>query len=680
MGHRLLIVNTLMALLCITSLVGQSRLQNKADDLFIQFSYSKAIPLYKQMLETHDNETHALQRLSEAYLLIRDFEKSIPYFERFIENEETPSSYYFKYGMALKSVGNEKEALHWLKRYKKLNKNDERVKQFLNDGNLASVVFNSEDNYEVKPVPFNSEYNDFGALVFDNRIYFSSSRPRTDQITENYEWDDQPWLDIYYIEAGRNPFSTKQTDYLVKPIEGDINTEYHESSLSFSTDYKNDTIVYFTRNNFFEEKKSFFKKEHKDEKLIEKQNNLKIFRGEKQGEAWKVTRNLTINADHYSTGHPSVNRNRSKLYFASDRPGGYGGTDIYYCEIHPRGGVYRPINAGPIVNTPGNEMFPFVNNEGKLFFSSDGHVGFGQLDIFTTVSNEDQEIVNIINLGKPLNSEKDDFAFFSNENGTRGFISSNRDGGKGGDDIYRFNFTPSLYVDGYVFDAVNDQPLDSVVVKLTKKNSDVYIKETMTDEKGYYKMFLNRNALYTLSLERRTHPNRKINLNTFNLEITQEKLTSDISMEPVLDVKILSGFNKIYYDFGKSNIRPDAAKELDKVIDLMVNTYPFMTIRIEAHTDPSDSDKENDALSKARATATYEYLINNGIAKERIISYEGFGDRRPVNDCKSRWDCKPELLEQNRRTEFPIVTIFSPKSQKALSENRALNNQKVIQK
>lgn len=671
MKTRSTLVALLTLVLGVTISTAQSSRQKKADILFSKFAYAEAIPIYEEMLVEEDNSFHALQRLAETHLLLRNYEKSLPYFDRFIEKQETPSNYYFKYGMALKSVGKEKEALYWLKRYKKLHQNDKRVKKFLKDGNLASVVFNSRERYEVVPVNFNSEYNDFGAITFNGRTYFSSSRPVSSKNVDLYEWDNQPWLDIFYIEEDDDSFSGRMNDYTAVPLEGEINSEYHESSLAFSTDYKNDTIIYFTRNNFFQNTTGYHEVKFKEEKLIEKRNNLKIYKAEKVDGAWKVTRNLKTNADHYSTGHPTVNPNRTKLYFASDRPGGYGGTDIYYADIHPRGGVGKPVNAGPIINTAGNEMFPFINNEGKLFFSSDGHVGFGQLDVFATVTDENDKIVDVINLGRPINSEKDDFSFFSNEDGTRGYISSNRSGGKGGDDIYRFDFTPSLYLEGHVYDAVNDQPLDSVVVQLTKDNGDTFIKEVMTDKNGYYRMFVNRNMDYTLSLTRRTHPNKLVDLSTFNLKKTQKKIVKDIYMEPVMDVKVLAGLNKIYFDFNKSTIRPDAAKELDKVVNLMVNTYPYMTIKLEAHTDPVGSHEYNDKLSQARAKSTYEYLIANGVPKERILSYKGFGKRKPVNDCKTKWDCPPKVLELNRRTEFPIVNILSPNSKKSLALNQS---------
>ena len=368
-------------------------------------------------------------------------------------------------------------------------------------------------------------------------------------------------------------------------------------------------------------------------------------------------RSLRVNSDYYSTGHPSVSPDRKLLYFTSDRPGGYGGTDIYYSEIHDRGGVGSPVNAGPIVNTEGNEMFPFINEEGKLFFSSDGHVGFGQLDIFSTISNEDGEIVDIINLGTPINSSKDDFAYYGLPNGIDGYFSSNREDGVGADDIYKFKFTPALDVEGYVVDGVNEQPLDSVQIKLFDQKTNTLVAQTTTDEKGYYRFPINRKTSYMIEAVRKTHPHKNVYFNTSGTPITQKLIRQDVVLEPILDLKLLANLKKIYFDFNKSDIRPDAAMELDKVVKVMTKIYPDMIIKLEAHTDPVGSHSYNDALSERRAKSTYEYLIANGISKDRIVSYKGFGKRMPINHCTSKKDCSPEELELNRRTEFPIIQI-----------------------
>ncbi|WP_420602499.1 OmpA family protein [Flagellimonas sp.] len=630
----------------VTSLTAQSTVQKRADQLFYKFAYAKAIPEYEKMV-TGRNSVHAYQRLAECYLMLRDFEKALPYFKRFINEPETPTNYYFKYAMALKSSGQEKEALKWLKRYKKIHKNDARVKQFLKDGNLASVVFNSKERYEVEPVHFNTRYSEFGSYVHDGQLYFSSSRKEVAS-EDVYGWNNESWLDIFHVTEGSSMDVPRK-------FKGEINSKFHESSMVFSTDYKNDTIIYFTRNSYFKNKESFYTK--KEDKNIEKLNNLKIFKAEKIDGEWKVTRNLKTNADHYSTGHPTVNSSRTLLYFASDRPGGYGGTDIYYCKIHPRGGVGMPINAGPIVNTPGNEMFPYINNEGQLFFSSDGHVGFGQLDVFATVADENGEIKEVVNLGKPLNSEKDDFGYYALDNGVDGYVSSNRKGGKGSDDIYKFRFIPSLTLEGMVTDAINLQPLDNVTISLFDQKTGEIVNRTVTDEQGRYEMEVNRGQNYMIEAVRKTHPHKHVYFNTQTVKRVTRTVMQNIELEPVLDVKVLADLNKIYFDFNKSDIRPDAARELDKVVRLMTETYPEMIIRLESHTDPVGSHNYNDKLSMRRAKSTYEYLIANGISQHRIISYKGYGKRKLINDCSGLEDCDQDQLELNRRTEFPVVQL-----------------------
>ena len=615
--------------------------QKRADYYFGQFSYAKAIPEYEKMIEGDFNSNYAHQRLAECYLLLRDFKSAIPHFERIIDLTTTPTDYYFKYAMALHSAGKSKEAEAWLKKYKKHNKNDSRVKRFLKDGNLASVVFNSRERYVLDPVAFNSTESDFGAYVKGEYLYFASSRQ--DMIEgDEYGWNEEPWLDLFKVKVD-NPSS------IPVPIEGNVNSKFHESSLIYTTDYKKDTVIYFTRNNYFKNKKSY---------SMDQYLNLKIYRAEanEDGE-WIVNKSLPMNSDHYSTGHPYITPDGQRIYYTSDRPGGYGGTDIYYSEIHERGRIGKPINAGPIVNTEGNEMFPFVNKEGQLFFSSDGHVGYGQLDIYSTILGSNNEIKDVINLGRPVNSESDDFGFYAYEDGITGFISSNREGGKGGDDIYKFQFTPELAVEGYVTDGINNMPLDNVSITLRDQNNNELIGEAITDSNGYYRMYINRKRNYMIEAYRKTHPKKNVYFNSYDVPLASKLMRQDIVLQPIMDVKILADLNKIYFDFNKSYIRPDAAEELDKVVKLMTITYPDMVIKLESHTDPIGSHAYNDRLSEARAKSTYEYLIQNGVRKEQIVSYKGFGERRLVNECTSRKDCTDEELELNRRTEFPILQI-----------------------
>ncbi|MEM9142199.1 MAG: OmpA family protein [Bacteroidota bacterium] len=628
--------------------------QKRGDYYFGQFAYAKAIAPYQKMINGNFKTKYAHRQLAECYMFIRDYKKAIPHFEAIINDAETSSDYFFKYAMALISASRKEEAEVWLKKYGENHKGDPRLTEFLKNGNLASVIFNSRERYEVSPSHLNSKASDFGIFEREGTLYFASARA-SGKNGKAYGWNKEPWLDIFVVDANDD------TSKMPRRISGDINTKYHESSPIFTTDYKKDTVIYFTRNNFYKNKVS---------RGAKKELNLKIFRAGLYDGEWKVNKSLPINSDYYSNGHPFVSPDGKRLYYSSDRPGGFGGSDIWYSEIGQRGKIGVPINAGPIVNTADDEMFPFVNEEGKLFFSSDGHVGFGQLDVFSTLMDTEGAFVDIINLGTPLNSSRDDFAFYMLKDGFNGYVSSNREGGLGSDDIYKIKFKPSLSVEGVVTDGVNHKTLDSVAITLFDQETGLKVAETTTDKQGYYRMFIERGSHYMIEAVRRTHPHKNVFFNTHDTSDETKSITQNIVLEPALDLKLLANLRKIYFDFNKSDIRPDAALELDKVIELMLVTYPEMTIQLEAHTDPIGSHSYNDKLSEARAASTYAYLIANGVPKRRILSHRGFGKRKPINDCTGREDCSNEELELNRRTEFPIVQISNQRPNPVLAKNK----------
>ncbi|MCV6631551.1 MAG: OmpA family protein [Flavobacteriaceae bacterium] len=614
----------------------QAYLQKRADYFYGQFEFAKAIEAYQKMVVADIQSSHAHKRLADCHMYLRDYKRAIPHLNAIIDSPDIEVEYYFKYAMALQSAGDSKTAKSYFLKYKKYAKNDSRVKRFLKDGDLANVAFNSRERYEIWPVDFNSPQSDFGAFVYENKLYFSSAREESQG--DIYGWNGESWLDIFYVNTEGN---TKQA----VPVLGNINTKLHESSLVYTAD---STVVYFTRNNYYR---------NKERNSKSNENLLKIYRAKWTRDGWVVNKSLPINSDHYSTGHPFVSPDGKRLYYTSNRPGGYGGTDIYYSELGSRGKIGRSINVGPKINTEGDEMFPFINAEGTLFFSSDGHLGYGQLDVFAAITNNKKEVVSVVNQGQPLNSTADDFAYYSYDNGLRGYVSSNREGGMGGDDIYHFKFVPSLMMEGYVSDAINDKVLDSVEVSLFELGKSKPINFMTTGKNGYFSFFIDRRKSYNLEAIRRTHPIKVVYFNTHQVSDRENRLRKDFQLEPVLNVKVLADLDKIYFDFNKSNIRPDAAKELDKVVKLMIETYPEMVIRLESHTDPIGSHSYNDALSQRRAASTYNYLIKQGIDASRILSYKGFGKRKPINDCTSKKDCSDEELELNRRTEFPIVKL-----------------------
>ncbi len=338
-------------------------------------------------------------------------------------------------------------------------------------------------------------------------------------------------------------------------------------------------------------------------------------------------------------------------------PGGFGKSDIYKVSVN--GDSFgTPVNLGNKINTEGNEVFPFVHNDGNLFFSSDGLQGLGQLDIFTTVLDDKGNIQEIINLGMPVNSNMDDFSFFLNDSGETGYIASNREGGVGDDDIYGFDRIPLFSIKGTVTDAINHLPIKDARVVVKDKDGNL-IADLLTDEDGKYSIGVDRETTYTLEASHPKYTPEPPKIGDTRNSKGKNFVIVDFELDPVQSVDVLADINieNIYFDFDKQNIRQDASVELDKVVNLMLVTYPGMDIEIESHTDSRGSFKYNEALAIRRANATHDYLISKGVNPKRIKKFEGFGEYNLVNDCKDGADCSEAAHQLNRRSTFKILKM-----------------------
>ena len=362
--------------------------------------------------------------------------------------------YIFKYIHSLKGVGNYELAKALMKIY--ANKFDEtayKVEQF-NDNDLAlDKIRNQQPQFVVTPLSFNSKFADFAPMFYQDKIVFASSRDTSKLQSRVYEWNKQPYLNLY--EADTVQLGTDLVD--VRPFSKNINTKYHEAVTTFDP---TGAVMYFTRNNYTD------KNLERDSQGI---NRLKMYRSELEEEIWTMPKEVAFNSLDYSVGQPALSPDGKRLYFVSDIPGGEGGTDIYFVNLLEDGSYSEPINLGSKVNTKGREMFPFVTNE-KLYFASDGHLGLGGLDIFEVQIAD--SLGTAVNLGPVINTGSDDFAFIINENTNRGYFSSNRDGGSGDDDIYSFQrLKPNCEqsVKGTVLRKANEQAVVNAEVLLKAK-------------------------------------------------------------------------------------------------------------------------------------------------------------------------------------------------------------------
>ncbi|WP_372938037.1 OmpA family protein [Seonamhaeicola sp.] len=630
-------------LVCITlalsfSAFPQQGRQKRADTLFNKFSFVKAAKVYQELIQKNYNKDYATRRLADCYALMRDPKNASRYYKSVVKQENVPIDYYYRYAQALRGIKKYKESSIWLKRYKDsggvVNSND-----FSKDANFITSVFNAKKQYFLDRVRFNSKYSDFGAFEHNGKVYFASSRDEGVSIKRLYGWNEQPFLDVYVTDVG----SRRNVDHTGK-LKGDVNSIYHDGPVTITKDGKH---MYYSSNNFSNQI------EFKDKKGM---TNMKIYRATYRDSIWTDIEDLSINSDAFSTQHPALNKDDNKLYFASDRPGGYGGSDIYVVDINPDGTLGEPKNLGPIINTENAEGFPFINQEDVLFFSSDGHTGLGLLDIFATIKDEEGNIADVVNLGVPINSNKDDFSFTMNPNGITGYFASNRTGGRGSDDIYAYHREPTLHVEGVVTDAINTQPIEGAKITLfdDKGNQIAYME---TDENGFYQINIDRNQDYKIVASQDKYIEDYREFTSKNIQTELITINANLLLNPVPNVVKLAELNTIYFDFDSHKIREDAAEELDKIVDLMTNDYPEMVIRIESHTDSRGALTYNDKLSIDRANSTYEYLISNGIDPARITAHEGFGERRLTNGCEDGSKCEEEEHQLNRRTQFIVVKM-----------------------
>ena len=626
----------------------KSKLLTKADDFFDRMWYAEAAELYERALakDKANYTDEILRKVGDAHYFNTDMEKAYAWYNVLYEKyeDELPSETMFKYAHTLKGMGNYKRSKRLMKLYSK-NTGDEIPDQ---NEKVLDGLLSMEDRFTIDNLDVNSEYSDFSPMFYnDEEVVYASSKDSSFYNTRRYKWNDQPFLDLFVAKVNEESQQLKDALKFSKKI----NTKYHEASVTFSPD--NETM-YFTRNNYG-------KKLKRDQNGI---NHLKIYRSQKIDGEWGEAEEVSFSSDAYSTGHPALSKDGKQLYFVSDMPGSIGETDIFVVDVREDGSFSTPKNLGPEINTEHKEMFPFINNE-KLYFSSNGHVGLGGLDVFEVAFDTENGFLEVRNVGKPINSEKDDFSFIVNEDTQKGYFASNRAGGKGDDDIYSFKTleieevpTNENAIAGIVTELITGEFMPNALVELLDENN-IKLKEMQTDENGNF-IFedLESNKRYIIRTKQGSFEENDIEVKTVdnqlvNVDVTMKRLNDMIAVE--------NGIRKlktemIHFDFDKSYIRDDAALELDKLVQVM-NESPNMVIKIESHTDSRGSDIYNKYLSERRAKSTREYLIANGIDESRIESAIGYGEERLLNECDGNVPCSEQQHYLNRRSEFIIVDM-----------------------
>jgi outer membrane protein OmpA-like peptidoglycan-associated protein len=625
-----------------------NRLLKKADQYFDKMWYSEAAQLYDMALkdDVRNLSMNLLQRAGDAHYFNSNMEKAYYWYDKMYDlyKKEISDANFFKYTHTLKGTGRFNRARRLLRLF---NKSKDEIEA---QGSQEELINRNAEivgkNYEIKNLDVNTPYSDFSPMFHnENQLVFASSKDSSYLNTRRFKWNNQPFLDLYVGEVG----SSEEKLNKVQKLSKNINTKYHEAAVTFSPD---NNTMYFTRNNYG-------KKLKRDKNGI---NHLKLYMSKKINNEWTEAIELPFNSENYSTGHPAMSPDGKKLFFVSDKPGGFGDTDIYVVDVLENGKFSKPRNLGRGINTAQREMFPFVTND-MLYFSSDRAFGLGGLDIYKAqfIDNTFEVAVNV---GQPINSNRDDFSYVINEETQKGYFASNRSGGKGDDDIYSFkklivdNKDDRSVIVGVVTEYITGDVMPNALVALVDENNNK-LKEAKTREDGSFVFEdVANNTTYTITTNNKEYLQ---SIQTVNLE-GEKQIDIDVVLKRLDDMIVeVDGVKKlkndiIHFDFDKDKIRDDASEELDKLVEVW-SRYPSMIIKIESHTDARGPKSYNKYLSQKRADSTKEYLLSKGIDESRIESAIGYGEDRPVNDCVDGVNCGKDKHEENRRAEFIIVKL-----------------------
>ncbi|MGG6229289.1 OmpA family protein [Tenacibaculum sp. SDUM215027] len=631
-----------------TSVFAQIAQVEKANTKYSTYDFIDARKIYLKVVEKNYGSAEIYRKLGNTYYFNSNYSSAAKWYYNLIDRfpNEALTIDYFRAAQCLKSINQPEEAEKLMEIYRFKGG---KIISLDSCKNVADTLFKKgiqDKLFEIEKIPVNTEYSDFGPAFYGDNIVFASSRKNPtlskEQSTDLAGWDNQPFLNLYQVPIDKNMNFGQ-----VKSFNGNVNSPYHESTAVFT---KDGNTMYFTRNNYLNGKK----KRDRDHVV-----RLKIYKATRNGNTWENIQELPFNNDNYSVGHPTLSPEEDKLYFSSDMPGSLGMSDIWYVKILGEDIYTRPVNLGDKINTAERETFPFVSDENNLYFSSDGHTGMGGLDIFVTKLEKNSH-GEVSTFGKPINSPKDDFGFIIKEDRI-GYFTSNRDGKEGSksDDIYQIWERCEITIQGPVMDKNTGELIPNAEVTLIDSNNNE-VKTVTVGNDATFSFLLDCQEQYTLRAKKeKYHPKEKVietpnNPKTIKMPI---KLNMPLALElsdpcPPNDLGCRLTLQPIYFDYDKSNIRPDAEIELAKILAAL-KEYPTLKIHIESHTDSRGNDLYNSKLSENRAQATLDWFLKKGIDITRLTA-KGYGESELINKCTNKTTCTEDEHQLNRRSMFII--------------------------
>ncbi|WP_439482070.1 OmpA family protein [Cyclobacterium plantarum] len=624
--------------------VSCTSLQQKAQNQFSAGEYQVAINSYSKLLEKEPDNSKANLYIAESYRLSNRVEKAADFYEKVSEEDATFESHYYQ-GKSLKGQGQYEEATAAFEAAKKLTMDDERIalaeKEIQNIEAISSIEPiwpNHElENYEL----LNTSGIDYAPVLSENYLYFTSSRGAGDI----YPATGQGYTRLFRARAEGVNVDAQNVQTLPEfPNEGGLN----QGAIAISPD--GNTIIYARGN-------AGTKNDLPD---------VSLFASYFRGGGFTEPIFMPVNGEpEYWNSTPAFSPDGEVLYFASNRPGGFGGSDLYKSTKLANGDFGNVVNMGPEINTPGNEMFPRPMPNREFYFSSDGHPGYGKLDLFVYKEEDGNAVVR--NLGPNFNSLADDFGIFFTDYPKEGFITSNREGGKGDDDIYYFkDMTPPPKVVNVLLNVETRERLETGEEKILPQTRVVLYDENnqtidgnFSSQNGRLRFPLEPEKNYSMIASKNGYFTKSIPYSTVGKTPSQDELieqVTNITLDTtiVLEQLVLERaivLENIYYDLDKAEIRPDAAEELDKLVQILKDN-PGIRIELSSHTDARASDAYNDDLSQRRAESAVEYIVSQGIDSDRLEA-RGYGERQLIIENAQT----EEEHQTNRRTEFKVIEI-----------------------
>jgi outer membrane protein OmpA-like peptidoglycan-associated protein/tetratricopeptide (TPR) repeat protein len=629
----------------------KSNKEKKGDKYYFVYSFNAAIDCYTHTKQlTPDGQ----RKLAKSYQSEnKDTLAEIAYAKLIKTSGGNLSEDFYAYAMILKDNGKYEESNKYMDKYIVLKPNDLRSTDYISNKATLPDLLKDNSKYAIMHLDFNTDAEDFGTAYYKNKIVFTSSRATPKLIQRKSNRNGKPYLNMYVSEVDKDQMKSPSV------FDEKLNGKWNNGPASFS---KDGNFMAYTRNNY---------------ELTKKDRIVKLeiyFRTNKDGK-WSEPEAFMLNNKDYSVGQPCLTADGNTMYFTSDMPGGFGGTDIYRIKKDAKGIWETAENMGDKLNTEGDEMFPFFEeNNGVLFFTSDGRFGLGGDDIFIC-RLKDSKVDLVCNAGSPLNTSYDDFALITNDKANKGYFSSNRKGGNGDDDIYSIDivkligFEINKQVKGIAKDKNDSAVPYTFITLLTDSNKILDTLTTKAD--GNYSFAVSSDKKYKLVATQKNYLESDTGFNTLGKEpvvntdiilIKKEDNTAskivvgaDLAKILNLDQSILQ--QPIYFDLNKYSLRPDAIAELAKIIKVM-NEYPEMVVELRSYTDCRGTKEYNQVLSNERAKVSADYL-KVGITKPERIYGKGYGETNLVNSCACEGDivsdCSEEEHQKNRRTEFIIM-------------------------